>query len=203
VKSLFISAVLLGLTATGCLGSVVFSIVTASPNNYCHFNIAPDAVNCVSDSGVEGRAAISASPFADGLGFTFNVTFDMGPEWFQSFGDVELLAGAGFHPATARFYTMTVLEQGTCTSNIETVCSRFDFGFSTVYPPDPVGIFTSAPQLQRITGLTLGNPDLHEVYFFLNHTTLPNEHTSISGSVHIESVTFTSVPEPSSVASSH
>ena len=201
MRRLFLGTFLLALAAPGSFGSVFLSISTESPNEFCQFNIATQAVNCVSDSGIEGRAAISASPTADGVGFTFTETFDMGPEPFQSFGNVELRAydlvtysgGAGALPLS---YTETALEHGTCTSNVVEACNGFQFAFSEAYPPDPVGIFTSSPGLQSLTRPFLEYSYAYEVYFFLNHTTVANEHTSISGSVQIESVTFTSVPEP-------
>ena len=197
MKTLFVCAVFLSVTATASFGSVFLSIVTASPDQFCHFTGATAAVNCVSDSSTEGRAAISASPMTDGLGFTFTETFDMGPILFQSFGNVDLIASNLASHGMATSYTMTVLEQGTCTSNIADACSDFGFKFS-LYPPNHVGFFTSSPQLQTVTGAPFANPDVFYAEFVLNHNTAANEHTSISGSLHIESITFASVPESSS-----
>jgi hypothetical protein len=197
VKPLFFSVSLLGLTATASFGSVFLSIVTESPNEFCNFSGATVAVSCVSDSGTEGRAAISASPTADGLGFTFTETFDMGPVPFQSFGNVDLLASTTLgNPGISNSYTMTVLEQGTCTSNVVSVCTGFTFNLLEG-AIGQFGAFTSTPQLHAVSGFP-NPPIVLEVEFFKNHTTVASEHTSISGSLHIESVTFNTVPEPSS-----
>jgi hypothetical protein len=205
VKPFCALALLLGLSTIASADGFAFGIVTSSPTSpfVCSAHSTTSAVSCVSDSGSEGYASISASPLTDGI--TFSETFTMGDVLFPSFGNLNLIA---YEDATDPlgfpfgFYTMTVLEQGTCTSNIAGACSGFGFQFGE-YPPSAPGTFTSSPELETVTGSVFSSFDSYEATVVSNHTTVANENTSISGSLQIESITFSPtppspVPEPNS-----
>jgi hypothetical protein len=196
-RTTVVAAFMLGLCGFAPANTFFFSAITDSPGLFCNNHSTTAAVSCISDSGVEGRAAISGSPITNG--FSFTESFDMGPDLFQSFGNLDFgtdtLQLDTLFPLG--FYTMTVLEQGTCTSNIQGACDGFGFEFSQ-YPPQQPGTFTASPQLETFTGPVFAILGDYRAEFFSNHTVSANENTNVAGSLQIESVTLSStlVPEP-------
>jgi hypothetical protein len=202
LKPLYVLALLLCVATAAFADGFAFGVVTSAPNQaHCNSHSSTIGVSCVSDAGSEGYAAISASPIANGL--TFSETFRMGSIFNQSFGNVDLLTYANVTDPLPQlgFYTMTVLEQGTCTTNTAGACDGFGFQFSQ-YPPLGTGTFTSSPELETVTGSAFSSLGVFEAQVVSDHNTAANEDTTISGSIQIESVTFspTLVPEPKGVS---
>jgi hypothetical protein len=202
LKPLYLLALLLCVSTAAFGDGFAFGIVTFAPNQpFCNLHSSTAAVSCVSDAGSDGYAAISASPLANGM--TFSETFQMGSILNQSFGNVNLLTYANVTDPLSQlgFYTMTVLEQGTCTTNIAGACDGFGFQFSQ-YPPLGTGTFTSSPELETVTGSVSSVFGIYYAQVVSDHNTVANENTMINGSIQIESVTFspTLVPEPNGVS---